>query len=126
MKWINYLLVSLVWGCTDPFLKRGSQGIETVQTDNRLLKIALQFKWLLLNYQFTIPFLVNQLGSLLYYFVVAQSDISIAVPVINSLTLIVTTITGSLIGERVQSMKKYCGMLCIVLGVSISILSRTN
>lgn len=127
MKWLSYMLVSLIWGCTDPFLKRGSQGMDTVITTNsKLLNIFTQFKWLLFNYQFTIPFVLNQVGSVLYYVVVAQSDISLAVPVINSLTLIVTTIVGMAIGEEVLSFKRYCGIFCIVIGVSFSLLSKST
>ena len=126
MKLLYYLLVALLWGCTDPLLKRGSEGINSVvSSDSKILKVILQFKWLVLNYQFTLPFIINQAGSVLYYVLIAQSDISLAVPVINSLKLVVTTIVGIVIlGERVESARTYCGMLCIVIGVSLSVLSK--
>uniref|UniRef100_A0A1X7V2X9 EamA domain-containing protein n=1 Tax=Amphimedon queenslandica TaxID=400682 RepID=A0A1X7V2X9_AMPQE len=126
MKILYYFLVALVWGCTDPLLKRGSHGMDSVVTSsNRILSILLQLKWLLLNYQFTLPFIINQTGSILYYIVVAQSDISVAVPIINSLKLVVTALVGWLVlGERVQSISTYCGMLCIVIGVSLSVISK--
>ena len=96
-----------------------------VTSSNKILRILLQLKWLLLNYQFTLPFIINQTGSILYYIVVAQSDISVAVPIINSLKLVVTALVGWLVlGERVQSISTYCGMLCIVIGVSLSVISK--
>ena len=126
MKLLYYLLVALLWGCTDPLLKRGSEGINSaVSSHSKILKVILQFKWLILNYQFTLPFVINQAGSVLYYVLIAQSDISLAVPVINSLKLVVTTIVGIVtLGERVESARTYCGMLCIVIGVSLSVLSK--
>ena len=67
---------------------------------------------------------MNQSGSVLYYLTIASSDISIAVPVINSLTLVVTTIMGTLMGEKVLSVKSYLGIVCVVSGVCISIMSK--
>ena len=124
MKGIWFLVVALIWGCTNPLLKRGSVGIETIENSSKLQKALLQIKWLILNPSFTIPFLMNQSGSVLYYLTIASSDISIAVPVINSLTLVVTTIMGTLMGEKVLSVRSYLGIVCVVSGVCISIMSK--
>ena len=124
MKAVWFFVVALIWGCTNPLLKRGSVGIETIDNSSKLQKALLQIKWLILNPSFTIPFLMNQSGSVLYYLTIASSDISIAVPVINSLTLVVTTIMGTLMGEKVLSVKSYLGIVCVVSGVCISIMSK--
>uniref|UniRef100_A0A8C0ELK1 Transmembrane protein 234 n=1 Tax=Bubo bubo TaxID=30461 RepID=A0A8C0ELK1_BUBBB len=46
-----------------------------------------------------VPFLLNQGGSLLFYLTLASADLSLAVPLCNSLALIVTLVTGSILGE---------------------------
>ena len=119
-KWLQYLFVSFVWGSTNPLLKRGCTGLDTIATTSRLKTAFLQLKWLLLTPSFTLPFLLNQTGSILYYLVVAGSDLSVAVPVINSLTLVFTALVGRLMGETRLSFRSYLGMGLVVLGVSIS------
>ena len=123
-KLFQYLFVALIWGSTNPLLKKGSVGMENVGTTSSKIKSALlQLKWLLLTPSFTFPFLLNQSGSVVYYVVVANSDISVAVPVINSLALLFTTLAGRIIGESALSKKSYLGMAMIVAGVCISVSS---
>ncbi|KFU91823.1 Transmembrane protein 234, partial [Chaetura pelagica] len=48
-----------------------------------------------------VPFLLNQGGSLLFYLTLASTDLSLAVPLCNSLALIITVVTGRLLGEDI-------------------------
>ena len=121
---LQFLFVALVWGCTNPLLKRGSVDIEKITVQNKLKRALLQLKLLLLTPSFTVPFLVNQSGSVFYYLAVANSNISVAVPVINSLTLVVTTLTGRLMGEQALPVKSYIGMALVVTGVCIAVLGQ--
>lgn len=125
MSGLSFLCVAMLWGCTNPFLKRGSEGVNSIQASNKFVRVVYQLKWLALNFQFTVPFLINQAGSVLYFITVAQSDISLAVPIINSLTLAITAIVGMLLGEKIQSTKSYFGMFCIIIGVCIALLSKS-
>uniref|UniRef100_A0A8B9YYA7 Transmembrane protein 234 n=1 Tax=Buteo japonicus TaxID=224669 RepID=A0A8B9YYA7_9AVES len=50
---------------------------------------------------YMVPFLLNQGGSLLFYLTLASADLSLAVPLCNSLALIVTLVTGRLLGEDI-------------------------
>lgn len=43
------LLVAVLWGCTNPFLKRGTEGIEHVKKDNKFLQFLAEVKFLFLN-----------------------------------------------------------------------------
>lgn len=43
------LLVAILWGGTNPFLKKGTEGIERVQKDNKLLQFLAEVKFLFLN-----------------------------------------------------------------------------
>ena len=80
--WI--LVTALVWGITNPFLRKGAKGIDTVgerdryETDGgdeekksplKVFKTAFkEAKWCLLNWKLTLPFAVNQSGSVLFYY----------------------------------------------------------
>ncbi len=119
-----FFLVALVWGCTNPLLKKGSQGIEEVHGRNRLTQVLAELQFLALNWRYAVPFLVNQSGSLLYYLTLAEADISLAVPITNSLTFIVTTLAGRWLGEEPPPAKTYCGMALVLCGVSLCVIGK--
>ena len=116
---VSFLLVSALWGSTNPLLKLGSKGIERVKGRNSLHQILLDGKFLVTRCSYAIPFLLNQTGSLLYYWVVARTSLSLAVPVVNSLTLLFTVLMGVALGERAGSVRSWCGMGLIVAGAAL-------
>lgn len=46
---LSLLLVSVLWGCTNPLLKRGTEGIEHVTETSRVSQILAELKFLFLN-----------------------------------------------------------------------------
>ncbi|NXV82856.1 TM234 protein, partial [Atlantisia rogersi] len=68
-----------------------------------------------------VPFLLNQGGSLLFYLTLASVDLSLAVPLCNSLALIVTLVTGKILGEDIGGKRAVVGMLLTILGVTLCI-----
>ncbi|PIK55974.1 hypothetical protein BSL78_07122 [Apostichopus japonicus] len=95
------VLVALLWGVTNPLMKRGGQGIDKIQRSNFFLQFLAELKHLFLNWQYLLPFILNQSGSVLFYVTLATSELSLVVPVTNSLTFLFTTVTGSLLGEDI-------------------------
>lgn len=51
------LLVAILWGGTNPFLKKGTEGIEQVQRGNKLLQFMAEVKFLFLNLKVCFIFL---------------------------------------------------------------------
>jgi hypothetical protein len=101
----EYLLLfatSLIWGITNPILKRNSK----LKEEKEGFKLFQIFS----NLQFLIPQLVNLSGSVLFFLVLSKigelnikftTEIIIAVPVVNSLTFMVTEMTSIFIlGEK--------------------------
>ncbi|XP_036603121.1 transmembrane protein 234 isoform X4 [Trichosurus vulpecula] len=58
-------------------------------------------KFLFFNYQYLVPLCLNQCGSLIYYLTLASTDLSLAVPISNSLALVVTLVVGKFLGEDI-------------------------
>jgi hypothetical protein len=65
-----------------------------------------------LHLQYLASFSLNQAGSVLYFVALADAQISLAVPVANSLTFIFTGLMGSLLGERFGSTRMSWRGLC--------------
>lgn len=67
------ILVGIIWGVTNPFMEKGTktENKSTEQQNNQ------DFGWksfirTITNFKFFIPFLLNQSGSLLYYFLLGR------------------------------------------------------
>ena len=128
MRWIDDLpslvVVGFFWGVTNPFLRRG------VVISNES-EITSSLKWLgsLVTFRriaVWLPCLVNQLGSLLFYRLLATSSLSLAVPVCNALALAFGSITTYFLGEKVDDpIRSAFGCLLITLGVIICMFSNT-
>lgn len=79
----------------------------------------------LLNWRFSVPFLINQCGSLVYVYLLGSTDISMAVPICNSLTFVFTGIAARLLGDKEDfSWKKMAGTACVLTGVAICVHSK--
>ncbi|XP_041069383.1 transmembrane protein 234 isoform X2 [Carcharodon carcharias] len=120
------LLVALLWGGTNPFLKRGTEGIEKVRSRNFVIQLFAEMKFLFLNYKYLVPFVLNQSGSVIYYFTLASTDLSLAVLLSNSLTFLFTLLTGKFLGEDIGGKQAMIGMLLIIVGVSLCVASTVS
>ncbi|NXG03456.1 TM234 protein, partial [Sakesphorus luctuosus] len=49
------------------------------------------------------------------------SELSLAVPLCNSLALVVTLVTGRILGEELGGKRAVAGMLLTILGVSLCV-----
>ncbi|XP_071964364.1 transmembrane protein 234-like isoform X4 [Antedon mediterranea] len=103
--WLTF--VAVLWGGTNPFIKKGGAGIEKISERTAVRQFLAELKFLFLNWKYLVPFLLNQSGSILYYVTLATMDLSIAVPITNSLTFIFTLISGKLLGENVGGKEKF-------------------
>ena len=140
---LSAVLVGAVWGCTNPFLRKGATNDENncgrsedakgdkpnaEQPDDgnknqSMVQSLLRFRrlgvWL--------PYLLNQSGSILYYKLLATSDLSLSVPVCNALALVFSSATSFLLGERVdRPVAAIFGSLLVTLGVAICMASKDD
>uniref|UniRef100_A0A8D2KXT0 Transmembrane protein 234 n=1 Tax=Varanus komodoensis TaxID=61221 RepID=A0A8D2KXT0_VARKO len=114
------ILVAALWGGTNPFLKRGTEGLEQVRRKSQPIQLLAEMKFLCLNYKYVVPFALNQCGSLVYYLTLASADLTLAVPFCNSLALMFTLATGKVLGEAIGGARAALGMVLTALGVALS------
>ncbi|XP_039596717.1 transmembrane protein 234 [Polypterus senegalus] len=123
---ISLLLVALLWGGTNPFLKKGTRGIEQVQKSNPIIQLLAEIKFLFLNYNYLVPFFLNQCGSIIYYYTLATTELSLAVTMSNSLTFLFTLLTGKLLGEEIGGKRAVLGILMVALGITLCVGNSGN
>mmetsp|Transcript_6595 Transcript_6595/g.6833 ORF Transcript_6595/g.6833 Transcript_6595/m.6833 type:complete len:125 (+) Transcript_6595:293-667(+) len=120
-KIAKFLSVGILWGCSNPFIKRGS-----MRKDSRKEATIFETIWFVLrNPSILIPFLVNQSGSLMFYYLLATEGLTTSVLICNSLTFGFTGLTAWLLGERVNSLALLTlGTALVILGTAICMSSK--
>ncbi|CAG9478050.1 conserved Plasmodium protein, unknown function [Plasmodium vivax] len=108
-----YLLVGLLWGCTNAFMKGGcARGEEEKQKGLFRETIGLLNNWYVV-----IPYLFNQAGSVLYYYLLGQGDISLVMPLCNVLCFVFTFLTEMALFKRAFSFKSVLGLSFVSAGL---------
>ncbi|CAG9570604.1 unnamed protein product [Danaus chrysippus] len=92
------VLTGILWGCTNPFIRQGTKGLRKVCAKTRLGQAYAEIIFLLGNWRYVVPWLINQCGSLVYLSAVQRVPLSLAVPTANSLAFAFTALTGASLG----------------------------
>ncbi|XP_036149696.1 transmembrane protein 234 homolog isoform X2 [Monomorium pharaonis] len=114
---IYLCLVAFLWGVTNPFLKKGAQGLEKIKATSVYGQFIKEQAFLITNLR---------CGSLLYFLTLQSTDISLALPVSNSLTFVFTAITGWFLGEEKVHRNTYLGMILILCGTTLCCWDKMN
>ncbi|XP_046973760.1 transmembrane protein 234 homolog [Vanessa cardui] len=114
------LLTGALWGCTNPFIRQGTKGLRKVQAKSWTGQAYAEVSFLLGNWRYVMPWLVNQIGSLVYLVVVRRVPLSLAVPAANSLAFAFTALTGSIVGtEEPLDQGSILGIVLIGVGTAL-------
>ncbi|XP_049631064.1 transmembrane protein 234 [Suncus etruscus] len=121
------VLVAALWGGTQPLLKRASSSrLQQVREPTWVRQLLQEMKTLFSNTEYLLPFLLNQCGSLLYYLTLASADLTLAVPISNSLAIVFTLIVGKILGEDIGGKGALAGMVLTVTGITICVSSSAS
>merc|ERR1712080_133771 len=94
-----------------------------VKSSNVLSQFIQEVVYLIQNWRFTAPFVVNQCGSILYMRMLGLVELTLLVPVVNSLTFLFTTVVGHLLGENINK-GVVCGSCLIMCGVTFCVITK--
>ncbi|KYM92472.1 Intraflagellar transport protein 20 like protein [Atta colombica] len=100
--------------------------MKTIGARNLLRSVAKQREAQKQQMEYIVPFLLNQCGSVLYFLTLQNSDLSLAVPVSNSLTFVFTAITGWFLGEEKVHRNTYLGMILVLCGTMLCCWDKLN
>ena len=124
---LGYFATGTLWGVTNALMEVGSKDDSTDAPPGKGSKskekeaggnVVVEGMKMFANLRFLLPFILNQLASVLNNFLVAKSDLSIAVPVVNCITFQVTFITMRLLkGTSLIDFRFLAGSLLIMIGL---------
>ncbi|KAI8617204.1 hypothetical protein BC830DRAFT_1062668, partial [Chytriomyces sp. MP71] len=119
------LLVALCWGFTNPFIKAGSTGVEQVSKryahEKWYIRLIHENLYLFTRWQYILPLAVNLSGSTVFYYTLGHSNLSMIVPITNSLTFAFTVLSGTLLGEKIGSQDTMLGIALVFIGVLLMV-----
>jgi drug/metabolite transporter (DMT)-like permease len=124
-------LVAILWGTTNALMKKGAEGIERCSSpsNSSIRNFFQEIKFLAKNWKYLCSYGVNQIGSLIYYYSLGFCDLSIAGPLTNTMTFVVTYFADgyffgkSSISER--NIYEKVGLCSICLGVLLCLSSSS-
>lgn len=114
-------LAAFLWGATNPLLKRYSEGFaateqNTNETDEKGGALR-DIMFLLKRPKYLITQATNLSGTVVFFYSLQTTDVSIAAVVANALTLAITCIVSAMIGDSVLSLKGIVGICLVMIGL---------
>lgn len=116
----------MLWGATNPFIRLGSTGIDTINTNSIWHNLWMELCMVGSRLNYWIPFILNQLGSVLYVWTLQHTNITLAVPIANSLSFAFTAVTGYFLGERLPGKSVLIGTLMVCFGSSLMLYDKVG
>lgn len=107
---IAALLAGVIWGTTNPFIRKGSIKVEGYEQQGNGWCSWLQAS-------LVAPWLLNQTGSVVFIMMLASADISKAVPVANAVSIATNAVTDVFLGERYHLQRLVPGCILVACGV---------
>jgi drug/metabolite transporter (DMT)-like permease len=121
------LLVGALWGCTNPLMRKASKNPRSDVSESNVSNPIIKSISKLANIKIWLPYAVNQLGSLLYYKLLASSRLTVSVPICNATAMAFSCITSLWLGERVDKPRRASvGVVLIMVGSGICMMANEN
>lgn len=138
LDFLSMIVVGALWGCTNPLLRKGSveatsSSSSSPSTDpknhisNKEASDSFLASFLksFIDIKVWLPYVLNQSGSLVFYILLAKSDISTAVPICNAMALLFSFATSSVLGETTKNpLRTALGASLILFGVTVCVSSQ--
>jgi hypothetical protein len=110
LQWtLSFLLVGAAWGLTTPFIRRGALSSPSTSLSpssskhgfirRKIIEAAYTVWDLLRRPAYSIPLLINLTGSVWFFVLVGKAELSLTVPITNSLAFLFTVL-GEWLADR--------------------------
>ncbi|KAG6012027.1 hypothetical protein E4U43_007975 [Claviceps pusilla] len=131
---LSFLLVGLAWGLTTPFIRRAAQthrppSHQLLQSDpiknhwlrSRLYGVFFAVADLLRNPRYALPLLVNLTGSVWFFLLIGQAELSLTVPIVNTMAFLFTVLGEWYVEGKVISRDTAVGMVLSLVGIALCV-----
>lgn len=120
-----YIIVAaLMWGVTNPFLKRFTEGFDKTEQQQQKVKngasdggVLGDVKFLLNRPKYLLTQALNLSGTVVFNYSLSFTDVSVAAVATNALALVITCIVSAAIGDSVLKPKGMLGIVFVIVGL---------
>lgn len=112
----SIIVAAILWGTTDAFMKFCSPPQVLKNTG-----VVSYFLSLISKPSYLLCLIFNQIGSIVYYFSLATSPLSLVSPVVNTTKVLVNVLVGRALGEPSFSWRKTIGLVVLFAGIQLQI-----
>ena len=132
-----FLLVAICWGGTVPFIRKAaisytapsSATHPSLDPKNPWLKRKLAFAFwtvasLFRKPGYAIPLVANLTGSIWFFLLVGKAELSLTVPIVNSLAFLFTVLGEWMAEGKVITRDTWIGMTCVCAGIGLCVASK--
>ncbi|EQL00510.1 integral membrane protein [Ophiocordyceps sinensis CO18] len=135
---VSFVLVGLAWGLTTPFIRRAarshsppphplldSPAVRASPVRARLLSAFFAVADLVRNPRYAVPLLLNLTGSVWFFLLIGQAELSLTVPIVNTLAFLFTILGEWYVEGKVISKDIGLGMALSLVGIALCVHSKT-
>ncbi|KAJ4361871.1 hypothetical protein N0V83_010812 [Neocucurbitaria cava] len=136
-RWIlGFLMVGACWGLTTPFMRKAAMNYSPPQrpslTDpnnswlkKKVLGVFYAVIGVLSRPAYAIPLLLNVTGSVWFFILIGKAELSLTVPITNSLAFLFTVLGEWWAEKKVISRDTWIGMAFVLAGIGLCVQSKT-
>ncbi|KAK1825824.1 hypothetical protein QBC39DRAFT_394652 [Podospora conica] len=134
---VGFLMVGIAWGLTTPFIRRAAKDhrppphpvLETARVRDswwrsRVYGAALGVVDLLRNPRYAVPLVVNLTGSVWFFLLIGKAELSLTVPIVNTLAFLFTVVGDWWVENKVISRETMVGMVLSLAGIALCVHSK--
>ncbi|KIW27735.1 uncharacterized protein PV07_07445 [Cladophialophora immunda] len=133
---LSFLLVGICWGFTTPFIRKAAVNYTapshpSITDPNRswisrqVAKAFFTVVGLLKTPTYAVPLLLNLTGSIWFFLLVGQAELSLTVPITNSLAFLFTVLGEWYAEGKLISRNTWLGMVLVCGGIGLCVWSKT-
>ncbi|KAI2625832.1 integral membrane protein [Hypoxylon sp. NC1633] len=135
----GFLLVGLAWGLTTPFIRRAARDhkplaypllerddVKASWIKSKLYGAFFAVVDLLRNPRYAIPLLINLTGSVWFFLLIGQAELSLTVPIVNTLAFLFTVLGDWWVDKKVISRDTWIGMALSLCGIGLCVQSKSG
>ncbi|KIN06408.1 hypothetical protein OIDMADRAFT_190564 [Oidiodendron maius Zn] len=136
---LGFLLIGLAWGFTTPFIRAAARThkppahsiLDTAAVKNSWLKGKLYGAFfgvvdLLRNPRYAVPLAINLTGSVWFFLLIGQAELSLTVPITNSMAFLFTVLGEWWVERKVISRDTWIGMTLSLCGIALCVHSKSG
>lgn len=136
---IGFLLIGIAWGFTTPFIRAAarthsppphpvldSPSVTSSWVKSKALGAFFGVVDLLRNPKYAIPLVINLTGSVWFFLLIGKAELSLTVPITNSLAFLFTVFGDWWVERKVISRDTWIGMALSLSGIALCVQSKNR